>query len=496
MMRIRKAWGLGAAALLLGVAPLLPSSWGPGLLAPAPALAQKPAALSPSDKATGAKVREQILREFGGEITGPLADYVRSVGTRVAMVAAPGSMPSDWTITVLDSPIPNAMATPGGYLYITRGLLALMNDEAELASVLGHEAGHVAARHSAKSQRRATFATIGAIAATVLTGSDLVGMGAQVLGAGVLGQYSQKQEYEADTLGLRYMAAIGYDPYATADMLAALNRASIVEKGTAAERNRGSSFFATHPLTDARIARARKLAADTGVAPGTQKRNAEPFLIVLDGMAWGDSPSQGFTRGSSFRHPRVGLAFDAPTGFKLQNSSAAVRGQGPDGSQFVFSGAQIPPGRSLDDIARDAWRQLAGGVPANTQGNRLQVNGFDTLDTSARVSARQGQSDVGVTVYRWSNDSAFILVTQAPAGRLAAMESLVRSFRRMTPEEARNVGAGQKVKVVTVRQGDTVDSLARQMAFTDNQVMRFLALNGMEYRPLKPGERVKLIVNG
>lgn len=485
-MQIRKWLGPCAAALLLALSPA----------ATAPVAAQKPAALSPSDKATGAKVREQILQQFGGEVKGPLADYVRSVGTRVAMAAAPGSGPSDWTITVLDSPIPNAMATPGGYLYITRGLLALMNDEAELASVLGHEAGHVAARHSAKSQQRANLATIGAIAATVLTGSDLVGMGAQMLGAGVLGQYSQKQEYEADTLGLRYMSALGYDPYATADMLAALNRASIVEKGTSAERNRGASIFASHPLTDARVARARKLASDTGIPPGTRKRNPEPFLAALDGMAWGDSADQGFVRGTSFRHPGFGFAFDAPAGFEMQNSPTAVRGRGPDGSQFIFSGAQIPPGRSLDDVARDAWKQLAGGVPANAQGNRLQVNGFDTLDTNARVSSRQGASDVGVTVYRWSNNSVFIMVTQAPAGRLGAMDSLVRSFRRMSPEEARNQAAGQKLKVVTVRAGDTVETLARQMAFPDNQVMRFLALNGMEYRPLRPGERVKLIVSG
>lgn len=461
-----------------------------------PAEAQQRAALSPSDRATGAKVRQQILREFGGEVKGPVADYVRRVGTGVAMAAAPGSSAGDWTITVLDSPIPNAMATPGGYVYITRGLLALMNDEAELASVLGHEAGHVAARHSAKSQRRATLATIGAIAATVVTGSDLAGAGAQVLGAGVLGQYSQKQEYEADTLGLRYMTQLGYDPFATADMLAALNRASIVEKGTSAERNRGSSIFASHPLTDSRIARARKLAADTGIAPGTRKRNPEPFLAVLDGMAWGDSPDQGFIRGTGFRHPGLGFAFDAPNGFQMQNSPSAVQGRGPDGSRFVFSGAAVPSGRSLDDVARDAWKQLAGGVPANTQGNRLQVNGLDTLETSARVSGQQGASDVGVTVYRWADDSAFIMVTQAPAGRLGQMEPLVRSFRRISEADRKAVGEGQKLRVVTVRAGDTVDSLARRMAFADNQVMRFLALNGMEYRPLVPGERVKLIVGG
>ena len=483
---------IGKAAATLALGALLIGSALPGA-----ALAQRAmAGLSASEKAQGAQVREQILREFGGAVEGPLADYVRRVGSRVAQVASPGARPGDYSITVLDSPIPNAMATPGGYLYITRGLLALMNDEAELASVLGHEAGHVAARHSAKSQRRATLATIGAIAATVLTGSDLVGAGAQVLGAGVLGQYSQKQEYEADTLGLRYMTETGYDPFATASMLAALGRAEIVERGTSAERNRGASWFSTHPLTEARVARAERLAAETGIPPGSRTRNRDAFLAAIDGMAWGDAPEQGLVRGTSFRHAKLGFGFDAPAGFRLQNSPSAVQGVGPDGSRFVFAGARIAPGRTLDDVAREAWRKLAGGVPNTVQVNRTRVNGLETLDTRARVRGRQGTVDAGITVYRWDGDSAFLFATQAPAGRLAGLDPLLTSFRRLSAQEARAAGRGRRVEVVTVRPGDTVQSLASRMAFPDNQLMRFLALNGIENRPLRPGEKLKLIVDG
>jgi predicted Zn-dependent protease len=461
-------------------------------LAP-PVLAQ---ALSPRDKAQGAQVRPQILREFGGEMTGPLADYVRSVGREVAAVAAPNAQPGDWSITLLDSPIPNAMATPGGYLYITRGLLALMNDEAELASVLGHEAGHVAAQHSAKSQRRATLAGIGAIAATVLTGSDVVAQGAQILGAGVLGQYSQKQEYEADTLGLQYMTRTGYDPHATASMLEALSRAEIVERGTSAERNRGASWFATHPLTESRVVRAREMAAKTGVAPGTRTRDREQFLAAIDGLAWGDAPEQGLVSGNRFRHAKLGFGFDAPQGFRLQNSPSAVQGAGPDGSRFLFSGAAVPQGRSLDDIARDTWQKVAGGVPNNVGVDRTRVNGLETLVTRARVGTRQGVADVGVTVYRWDGDRAFLFVTQAPQGRLSGMDPLLNSFRRLSPEEARSVGRGLRIDVVTVKPGDTAEGLARRMAFPDNQLARFLALNGIQNRPLKPGEKLKIITDG
>ncbi|MGL6042939.1 MAG: M48 family metalloprotease, partial [Sandaracinobacteroides sp.] len=139
------------------------------------------AGLSQRDRQIGAEGYKEILQQFGGKVDGPLADYVRGVGVKVATASVPGSRPQDWTITVLNSPVPNAMATPGGYVYITRGLLSMMNNEAELASVLGHEAGHVAARHSDKRNSRATIGTLGTLAAALLGGqqvAELANLGA------------------------------------------------------------------------------------------------------------------------------------------------------------------------------------------------------------------------------------------------------------------------------------------------------------------------------
>jgi predicted Zn-dependent protease len=183
----------------------------------APAGAQALAGLSQSDRANGRQAYDQILAEFGGKVDGPLADYVRQVGLRVALVSVPGSAPQDWTITVLNSPVPNAMATPGGYLYITRGLLAMISTEAELASVLGHEAGHVAARHSDKRNTRAGLAGLGTVLAGVFLGSQAAQLG-QVVGSAWVSGYSRAQENDADERGLRYSAAAGYDPRAAATM--------------------------------------------------------------------------------------------------------------------------------------------------------------------------------------------------------------------------------------------------------------------------------------
>ena len=166
----------------------------------------------------------KLIAEFGGAYTGPQAAFVERVGRRVAVRSGLSNAGADFTVTTLDSPVENAFAIPGGYIYITRQLLALMNSEAELASVLGHEVGHVAARHAASRNTRSTIASILAAGVGALTGSDLagraVGTGAQLYTL----KYGREQEYQADALGVRYMAAAGYDPYAAAEILAVARR--------------------------------------------------------------------------------------------------------------------------------------------------------------------------------------------------------------------------------------------------------------------------------
>ncbi|MFN3592718.1 MAG: M48 family metalloprotease, partial [Thermaurantiacus sp.] len=321
---------------------------------------------------------QQIVQQFGGEVQGPLADYVRRVGLRVALEAVPGSRESDWTISVLSSPVPNAMAVPGGYLYITRGLLGMMNSEAELASVLGHEAGHIAARHAQRRQRPATVGALGTIATAVLLGGDAARL-AQLGSAALVGGYSRNQEREADSLGLQYMARAGYDPMAAASMLAALDRVATVEGRQQLERPGVASIFASHPVTAERVQRVAEEARRKGVR-GVENR--EPFLAAIDGMTWGDDADQGLVDGPRFRHGTLGFAFAAPPGFQLSNSPAAVTGQGREGA-FRFSGVALQPGQSLEAVAADVWRQATGSVP-NIRPTQTTVNGLQALVAPAR----------------------------------------------------------------------------------------------------------------
>ena len=455
----------------------------------APAQTKALTGFSQKDRQTGAQAYKQIVAEFGGTVEGPLSDYVRGVGTRIGMASVPGSTPGDWKVTVLNSPVPNAMATPGGYIYITRGLLSMINNEAELASVLGHEAGHVAARHSDKRQGRATVGALGSIAAAILLGgqaAEAVNYGA---GAWVAG-FSRSQESQADTLGMRYAILTGYDPRAAASMLEALDRVAAVEGRESLERNGVASVFSTHPVTADRVQRVARQAADTGVG-GALNRDA--YLAAIDGMNFGDAPDQGIISGNSFRHASLGLAFDAPQGFQLQNSPQAVAGRGPDGSQFLFAGVKVQPGQSLQDVTRQVWQQVAGQVPQASY-NERRVNSFDAGLSEARLSSRQGQMDVGVSVFRVSPQEVYVIRTIAPAGRGAQFNSLISSFRRLTPQEAAAASRGRKIDVVTVKSGDSVESLAQRMSPPYNRVQSFLALNGISNRPLQPGERLKIIV--
>ncbi|QMW22395.1 M48 family metalloprotease [Sandaracinobacteroides saxicola] len=455
------------------------------ILIATPALAQYAPGLSPSERQQGAQASKELVQQFGGAMSGPLADYVTRVGKRVAVQSNPRTRPEDYTVTLLNSTVPNAFATPGGFIYVTRGLLAIMNSEAELASVMGHEVGHVAAQHSQSRNTRAGVGGLLAGLAGAITGSDLVGTLANYGAGAYVAGFSRSQENEADALGMRYSAAAGYDPFATPSMLAALAREN-ASSGQGEARGI-SSWFSTHPVTTDRVRRTQALAQKTGIAPGTRPVNRDAFLNAIDGMPFGDSADQGVVQGSSFRHPGLRLAFDAPSGFRLNNGTQAVTGESSSGANFVFAGA---PAANPEDSVRQTWAGMLNGQVPDAQTRRTTINGLDAALSSARLNTNRGTVDVGIAAYRFGEQN-FVIRTIAPAGDGGQFDRLVNSFRRLSPAEAGSVRT-RIIDVVTVKPGETVQSLAARMAVSDNPVARFTNLNGIER--VRPGDRVKLIV--
>ncbi len=444
----------------------------------------------------GREQHPKVMREFGGEYADPaLQRYVSQVGDALARHTELPDL--KFTFTVLNSDIVNAFALPGGYVYVTRGLVALAGNEAELAGVLGHEMGHVAARHSAERYSAAVAGQLGVAVLGVLLGGAAADVGGQV-GQLALASYSRSQESEADLLGIRYLARSGYDVNAMASFLAKLQAESAFSAELAGRSGASNEFslLQSHPRTADRVREAIAVARDQGVRGGG-RLDRDEYLQAIDGMWYGGDPANGFVRGRRFIHPALGFLFEVPAGFHVFNAERSVAARGPNGARINFdadSRAQTA-GLAMADYIRDAWargRTLSGL-------ESIDVNGLPAATATTRLSGNSGTFDVRLLAVRFDEKTIYRFLF---ASRPADAESLsapfrrtTYSFRRLGAEEARTLRP-LRLRVVAVRAGDTVDSLARQMALDEHQRRRFELLNGLASGDaVRPGDKVKLVVD-
>lgn len=471
------------------------------ILAPASLSAQSARYLSQRDVAEAAQQHPQIVQEFGGAETGPRAAYVQSVGRRVSAFSGIANAPSAFRFTTLNAAVENAFAVPGGYVYVTRQLMTLMNDESELAFVLGHETGHIAAGHAQARKAATSRNSIGAILGTILGsmvggafGNIISQMSQQAAQMWTL-SFSRNQEYQADTLGIRYMAAAGYDPTGSATILAALSRATALEARAQGRTNRQTPEWAsTHPLSENRAQQALAVARQTGRI-GVGLRNRDQLLTQIDGMYVDDDPAQGVIEGRSFTHPDLRLQFFVPTGYLIQNSTEAVGIKGSAG-QALFSGGRYTG--TLEQYIAQVLQSTAGQTPLQVAPpQRTMINGIPAAYTTARASTSSGVVDLSVVAYEWNANTKyhFVMLTQGGAG-IAPFAAMVNSLRRISAAEAAAIRP-RVIRVVTVGGGDTLQSLAARMAYRELQMERFLSLNGLTAGSrLVPGQKVKLVVYG
>ncbi len=418
--------------------------------------------MSPAqEKALGEQAAAQVEAEIGLVADPALVAYVDALGQRLA--ARSPRTDVEYHFNVADMEEPNAFALPGGWIYVSRGLLAISNSEAELANVLGHEIGHVAARHADQRQTRATGVGILTALGTILAGAAAGGEAAQsvaqlgqVAGQGYIASYGRDQERQADDVGQRLAAATGWDPDGMARFLHTLERESVLRTGA----TRRPTFLDSHPLTAERVATTRERASGLATAPARPiARSRADFLSRLAGLLVGPDPAQGVFRDGLFLHPGLDFALEFPPGWQTRNTPQAVGAVSPQGDGQIVLELQGPsgdPGEAARAFAQQNRLML-------TDGRAGQVGGWRAYRAAAVAQVQGGSAELDLT---WIAHPAatFRLTGVTARGSRANLQRFLttaRSFRPLTRSE-RAAMTEQRLRVVTARRGESLAALSRR----------------------------------
>jgi predicted Zn-dependent protease len=444
---------------------------------PATGERQFAALMSPQQEVqVGAEEHAKVMQAIGDRnVSQDVKDMVGRIGARVAANTERPDV--QYKFFVLDSPMINAFALPGGYVYVTRGLLAMANSEAEIAAVLAHEVGHITGRHSAERYSRGMVASLGAAVIAAALDTPTATQAASLSSNLYIQSYSRGQESEADQLGIRYLQRAGYDPAAMAAFLRNLQRSEQLESALTG-KTQGPSYFSSHPATADRVAQAQAMAQGLS---GEDDRDR--FLRALDGMIYGDSAEHGFTRGNAFYHPEMGFTFDVPAGFNVQNESTQVIAAAPNGAVMIFDAVRNAQNMTPGTYIPQAWLKRA--VPVE----RMTVNGMDAATASFNGTVGGKAATIRVIAVQWSPTQFFRFQVAIPQGadsaQVDALKSATYSLRPLSAEE-KNTIQPLKLRIVTARVGDSVQSLSAAMPFNTMRPDRFRVLNGLD-----PGQEVR-----
>lgn len=421
-----------------------------------------------------------------GEVNSMAAQtLVRRIGSQMAAKSERPTLP--WEFHVLDDAAVNAFAYPGGFIFVTRGLMTHLNSEAELAEVIGHEIGHVTAKHTVAAMSQQQLAQIGLAGAslfspTIAKYGDLLGTGASLLFL----KFGRDDELQADALGFQYSLAQGYDVREAPKVFATLGRLS----GGA---GRVPEWQSTHPDPGNRIQRAEQRLAQTPASAfaGARVARAE-YLQVLNGMVFGENPRNGFFSGTRFLHPDLRFQLDFPSGWKTANQPDAVIAVSPDNGAQI----QLVPGQGTPTQALQGLLQRQGVTVR--QSGPITVNGLPAVMAAFDAQLQQGSLNGLAVALTYGNTTYVMLgltVPQVAAQHGPAIESTLRSFRPLTDQAALGVQPA-RVQLVTLDQAMTGQQFAQRYpsSVTAEQVY---IINGIEAGTALPrGMVLKRVVGG
>ena len=435
-----------------------------------------------------AQEHQRLVAAFGGEYRSPpLQSLLNEMVERLGLAT---ERPSEkYRVTILNSPVVNAFALPNGSVYLTRGLLVLANDTAEIASVVAHEMAHVITRHAIDRQELERTATlVSRVRSDVLQDPNAARV-MNTQGRVAIASFSRQQELEADALSVRIIARAGFDPYGATRFLDSLGRTTAIRAAmlTANPNGQNMDITATHPSAPERIQLATLAARQIG-APGVGEADRNRYLLTLQGVTVADDSAQGFVRNGTFSHPKLGISFAAPQGFIIENSRDAVVGFSPEGGQAMrFDQVKIAANSSLESYvgsgliegakATDVETITLGGLPAATSASRSEGWNY-------RIFAIRN----GAQTYRLTYAAREL----SPALDAAFRQS-AESFRKLNAQDIAKLKP-LRIALVVATSSDTVDTLANRMAQDEPRVERFRVLNGLQLSDrVFAGQRYKIV---
>jgi predicted Zn-dependent protease len=435
------------------------------------------------EKQIGAESHREIVNQSGGIYENPkLTQYVNTITKKVA---AASELPVDnFQVFILNSPEVNAFALPGGYVYVTRGLIAVANTEAELAGVIGHEIGHVTARHAANRTNTEAISSIGAMLIGAITGSQEIAQIAQVGTQGIVASYSRGQEDEADKLGVRYLAKAGYNPYAQSDFLRSLRIYTDYEKAqNFDDNNQMPSFFATHPDTGSRVKKAWDYAAQTNIKSGVVGR--ETHLSAVKGVMWGDDPSQGIVQGQTYVDPNLNITFTAPPYYRIINKPEAIYIKGAGGVLVKFDADSKASGQSPENYLR---YEFAKNAPISAI-QSVSVNGLNGVTALSSINTNNGSKDARLFAFQITPHEYYRFLMVAPhqifAQKEADFSGIVQSLQKISPAQSAEIKP-YYISVKQLNDSDTLQSVANNIPDFNEKIALLRVVNGLDIQDTLP----------
>jgi predicted Zn-dependent protease len=442
--------------------------------------------------AMGQESHPEVLSEFGLVEDKELQQYCSRIGNELAQVSHRPNLP--WQFTVVDSPVVNAFAVPGGFIYITRGILQHMNNEAELAGVLGHEIGHVTARHSVTQISQGQLINLGLGLGSMFSSrfrqvGGLAQMGMQVL----MLKYSRDHERQSDQLGLDYMAKCGFDPEQ-------MSKFFQVFVGMREESGQSiPNWLSSHPSPPDRIQRTSEEGARIKSASGRRdyRINANEFLPRLDNLIYGENPREGFVENNRFIHPDLRFQVDIPQGWKVENTKSAVMFAEPEGGAMIEltmvpSDAGQSPSDAAQKIAQQQGTQLLSGSNERINGNQAFLGLYRVQSESGSLGVTAAFISYGGRIYQAAGlapESTFSQYSRP-------MNTVLRSFRELTDQRLLSVQP-DRMKTYRARKGESLRNLAKSLDQKRVSPENLARVNRVDLdQPLDAGTWVKLVQLG